>query len=61
AICEREIGKAEEKITALEQDMETYACDAEKLNEIYEAKLRAEEELEQLMERWAELAEEAGE
>ena len=61
AVCEREIGKTEEKIAALEQDMETYACDAQKLNEIYEAKLRAEEELEQLMERWAELAEEAGE
>ncbi|MBQ3104180.1 MAG: ABC transporter ATP-binding protein, partial [Oscillospiraceae bacterium] len=61
AVCEREIAKTEEKIAALEADMETYACDAQKLNEVYEEKLKAEEALEQLMERWAELAEEAGE
>ena len=33
-ICERDIAKAEERIAALDADMEAAACDYEKLNEL---------------------------
>jgi len=39
-----------------DQEENRKSIDAQKLNEVYEEKLKAEEALEQLMERWAELA-----
>ena len=60
-ICERDIAKMEERIANLDAEMEVHACDAGKLNELYAEKQKAEEELMALMERWEELAAEAGE
>ena len=60
-ICERDIAKMEERIANLDAEMEIHACDAGKLNELYAEKQKAEEELMALMERWEELAAEAGE
>lgn len=61
AICERDIAKAEEELAALDAQMEEFACDAEKLCALYEQKKTAEVGLEQLMEKWETLAEQAGE
>ena len=60
-ICEKDIAKMEERCAALDAEMEIHACDAGKLNELYAEKQKAEEELMALMERWEELAAEAGE
>ncbi len=60
-ICEREIAKKEEEIAQFDADMELAACDAQKLNELFEQKTAAERELDTLMERWEALALEAGE
>ena len=60
-ICEKDIAKQEERMAALDQEMEQFACDAEKLAALYAEKQAAEEELTALMERWEELALEAGE
>lgn len=60
-ICERDIAKAEEKIAALEADMEAAACDYEKLTELTADREAAQAELDALYERWERLSEEAGE
>ncbi len=60
-ICEKDIAKMEERCAALDAEMEIHACDAGKLGELYAEKQKAEEELMVLMERWEELAAEAGE
>ena len=58
-ICERDIAKAEERMAALEADMEAVACDYEKLNELVREKEAAQTELDALYERWEQLSEEA--
>jgi ABC-type multidrug transport system ATPase subunit len=60
-ICERDIARAEERISALEADMEAAACDYEKLTELTAEREAAQEELDTLYERWEQLSEEAGE
>ena len=58
-ICERDIAKAEERMAALEADMEAAACDYEKLSELVQEKEKAQTELDALYERWEQLSEEA--
>ena len=58
-ICERDIAKAEERIAALDGDMEAAACDYEKLNALLKEKEAAQTELDALYERWEQLSEEA--
>ena len=58
-ICERDIAKAEERIAALEADMEAAACDYGKLSELVQEKETAQAELDTLYERWEQLSEEA--
>ena len=60
-ICEREIAKAEERIGALDAEMEANACDYEKLNAMVADKDAAQAELDALYLRWEELSEAAGE
>ena len=60
-ICERDIARAEERISALEADMEAAACDYEKLTVLTEEREEAQGELDALYERWEQLSEEAGE
>ena len=60
-LCEREIAKLEERMADLDAAMEENACNAEKLAELYHEKTAAEEELAALMEKWEQLALEAGE
>ena len=60
-ICEREIAKAEERIGALDAEMEANACDYEKLNALVADKDAAQAELDALYLRWEELSEAAGE
>ena len=55
-ICETAIGKLEKAIAALDAEMEQYACDAEKLGELFQQKQETEELLEQEMLRWEELS-----
>ena len=59
-ICERDIGKAEERLAELDARMEAAACDYEKLNELLGEKTAVQEELDALYERWEALSEEAG-
>ena len=58
-ICEREMGKLEEEIRALEAEMEANACDYEKYGALYEEKEKLDGQLLDLMGRWEKLAEEA--
>ena len=60
-ICERDIAKAEERIAALDADMEAAACDYEKLNGLMQEKEAAQAELDALYEKWEALSLEAGE
>jgi len=60
-ICERDIARAEDRIAALEADMEAAACDYEKLTELTGEREAAQEELDALYEKWERLSEEAGE
>ena len=60
-ICEREIAKAEERIGALDAELEANACDYEKLNALVADKDAAQAELDALYLRWEELSEAAGE
>ena len=55
-ICETAIAKLEASLAALDQDMETAACDAEKLGELYRQQQEVEAELEREMTRWEELS-----
>ena len=58
-ICERDIAKAEERIAALDGEMEAAACDYERLNALVQEKDAAQAELDGLYERWEQLSEEA--
>ena len=58
-ICERDIARAEERIAALEADMEAAACDYERLNALVTEKDAAQAELEALYEKWEALSLEA--
>ena len=60
-ICERDISKTEERMAALDADMEAAACDYEKLNELLKEKEGVQAELDSLYERWEQLSAEAGE
>ncbi|MBP3486700.1 MAG: ABC transporter ATP-binding protein, partial [Oscillospiraceae bacterium] len=60
-ICERDIGKTEERMAALDADMEAAACDYEKLNELLKEKESVQAELDALYEKWEALSLEAGE
>ncbi len=60
-ICERDVARAEERIAALEADMEAAACDYEKLTALTAEREAAQEELNALYGRWEQLSEEAGE
>ena len=60
-ICERDIAKTEERIAALDADMESAACDYEKLNELLKEKEGVQAELDALYEKWEALSLEAGE
>ena len=60
-ICQREIEKLEEAIAAKEAEMEANACDYEKYGALYAEKETMDEQLLELMEKWEQLAEEAGE
>lgn len=53
---ERDIAKAEEQISALDEAMEEYATDYHKLQELMAEKSQAEEALAVLYERWEELS-----
>ncbi len=58
-ICERDIAKAEERLAALDTDMEAAACDYEKLNALLAEKNEAQAELDALYEKWEALSMEA--
>ena len=58
-ICERDIAKVEERLAALDADMEAAACDYEKLNELVQEKETVQAELDALYEKWEKLSEEA--
>lgn len=60
-ICEREIASQEELLTDLEAQLENAGADYEKYSALYEEKTAAERKLDELMQRWETLAEEAGE
>ena len=60
-ICERDIAKVEERLAALDADMEASACDYEKLNELVAQKETVQAELDALYEKWETLSEQAGE
>jgi len=58
-ICERDIAKAEERLAALDADMEANSCNYEKLNELLKEKEAAQEDLDALYEKWESLSEAA--
>ena len=58
-ICERDIARAEERIAALDAEMEAAACDYEKLAGLVAEKEAAQAELDDLYERWEQLSEAA--
>ncbi|MGI5988274.1 MAG: ribosomal protection-like ABC-F family protein [Dysosmobacter sp.] len=60
-ICERDIAKAEERMAALDADMEAAACDYEKLQALVQEKEAAQAKLDALYEKWEQLSIEAGE
>ena len=55
-ICETAIARLEASLASLDRDMEQFACDAEKLGELYRQRQAVEAELEQEMTRWEELS-----
>ncbi|MBQ1242256.1 MAG: ABC transporter ATP-binding protein, partial [Oscillospiraceae bacterium] len=59
-ICEKEIAAQEQLLAELSAKLEENAADYEKYAVLYEEKEREEEKLMALMERWEELALEAG-
>jgi len=60
-ICQREIEKLEEAIAAKNAELEANACDYEKYAVLYAEKEAMDEQLLELMEKWEQLSEEAGE
>ena len=55
-ICETAIARLEASLASLDRDMDQFACDAEKLGELYRQRQTVEAELEQEMTRWEELS-----
>ena len=55
-ICETAISKLEKELERWDEEMALHACEAEKLNELYQQKQATEAELEQQMLRWEELS-----
>ena len=55
-ICETAIARLEADIARLEAEMAENACDAEKLNALYQEQQDVQKRLEQEMERWEELS-----
>ena len=60
-IVQREIEKLEEAISTKMAEMEAHACDYETYGALYAEKEAMDEQLLELMEKWEQLAEEAGE
>ena len=60
-ICETAIAKLEADIARLNGEMAENACDAEKLNALYQQQQEVQTRLEQEMERWEQLSMEAEE
>lgn len=60
-ICERDIAAQEEVLAGLNRQLEEAGADYERYTELYTEKTAAEARLSGLMERWEQLAEEAGE
>ena len=60
-VCEREIAAQESAIAELDKQLEAAANDYEQYAALYEEKTAAEAQLDELMARWEQLAEEAGE
>lgn len=58
-ICERDISKTEERLSALDGDMEAAACDYEALNTLLRERETVQAELDALYEKWEMLSEEA--
>ena len=58
-ICERDIARLEEQISALDASMEEHATDYEKLTELSAERSGVQTELDALYERWEQLSEEA--
>ena len=58
-ICERDIARLEEKLSALDASIEEHATDYEKLTELSAERDAAQTELDALYERWEQLSEEA--
>lgn len=58
-ICERDIARIEERLAALDTEMEDAACDYEKLNELLKEKESVQGELDALYEKWESLSEAA--
>ena len=58
-ICERDIARIEERLAALDTEMEGAACDYEKLNELLKEKESVQGELDALYEKWESLSEAA--
>ena len=55
-ICESTIGKLEKELEHWDEEMALHACEAEKLNELYQQKQATEAQLEEQMLRWEELS-----
>ena len=55
-ICESAIGKLEKELEHWDEEMALHACEAEKLNELYQQKQATEAQLEEQMLRWEELS-----
>lgn len=60
-ICETAIAKLEADSARLDGEMAENACDAEKLNALYQRQQEVQTRLEQEMERWEQLSMEAEE
>ena len=60
-ICERDIARAEEGLSALDGEIEAAACDYQRLTELTAEREAAQKELDDLYERWEQLSQEAGE
>ncbi|MDO4811697.1 MAG: ABC-F family ATP-binding cassette domain-containing protein [Eubacteriales bacterium] len=55
-ICETAIAKLEQELSRCDEEMALHACEAEKLNELYQQRKTTEAELDKQMLRWEELS-----
>ncbi len=60
-ICERDIARAVEGLSALDKEIEAAACDYQRLTELTAEREAAQKGLDDLYERWEQLSQEAGE